>query len=94
MRGHIVVEHRFLHHGAVYHQFVTANDGAEHEYRFEMRRVQPGSDHSESIFEKTEDLSGQLALCPGTTIDQLIDAELRAIKHVVMVEEDIHTHDP
>lgn len=94
MRGHIIVEDRFLHQGIDHHLFVTASDGAEHEYRFEVRCIPPGKDEPESVFEKTEDLSAQLARCPNTTIDQLINAEVSAIKHTINIEEEIHAHDP
>ena len=94
MRGHIIVEDRFLYQGIDHHLFITVSDGAEHEYRFEVRRTLPGGDHSETVFEKTEDLSAQLAHCPNTTIDQLIDAERVAIRNAVTAEEDIHAHDP
>lgn len=94
MRGHIIVEDRFLHQGIDHHLFVTAGDGAEHEYRFEVRCNLPGSDHPKTVFEKTEDLSAQLAQCPNTTIDQLIDAELTAVRNAVTAEEDIHANDP
>jgi len=94
MRGHIIVEDRFLHQGIDHHLFVADIEGAEHEYRFEVRRIQPGRAEPETIFEKTEDLSGQLVQCPNTTIDQLIAAELRAIKKAVTDEEKAHAHDP
>lgn len=94
MRGHIIAEERFLHQGIDHHLFVTSADGAEHEYRFEVRRIPPGGDHAESIFEKTEDLSTPLTQCPNTTIDQLINAELTAVKKAVIAEEDLHANDP
>jgi hypothetical protein len=94
MRGHIIVEDRFMHQGIDHHLFVTASDGAEHEYRFEVRRTAPGGDHPETIFEKTENLASLLATCPNTTIDQLITAELQAIRKNVNEEEDIHANDP
>ncbi len=95
MRGHIIAEDHFLHQGIDHHLLVTASDDVEYEYRFEVRCVPPGGAHPEIIFEKAEDLSGQLARCPNTTIDQLIDAELRAVKHSVTTEEtEIHAHDP
>jgi len=94
MRGHIIAEDQFLHQGIDHHLFVTQADGAEHEYRFEVRRTAPGGDHPETVYEKTEDLSRLLAQCPNTTIDQLINAELSAIKKTVNTEEDLHAHDP
>ncbi|VGO17262.1 hypothetical protein PDESU_05858 [Pontiella desulfatans] len=94
MRGHIIAEERFLHQGIDHHLFVTASDGAQNEYRFEVRRTAPGSGHPETIFEKTEDLSTLLGQCPNTTIDQLIEAELRAIRVAVTAEEDLHANDP
>ncbi len=94
MRGHIIAETQFLHQGIDHHLFVTAIENAEHEYRFEVRRIAPGADHPETVFEKVVDLSAELAQCPNTTIDQLINAELSSIKHEVNIEEDIHAHDP
>ena len=94
MRGHIIVEDTFLHQGIDHHLFVAAIEGAENEFRFEVRRIQPGGTQPETIFEKTEDMSLQLAQCPNTTIDQLINAELRAIKKSVNSEEDLHANDP
>lgn len=94
MRGHIIAEDRFLHQGIDHHLFVTTSDGAMHEFRFEIRRIQPGGTQPETIFEKTEDLSGQLAQCPNTTIDQLITAEMAAVKRAVFDDEDRHVHDP
>ncbi|MBT8042686.1 MAG: hypothetical protein KJN98_05915 [Pontiella sp.] len=94
MRGHIIVEDRFLHQGTEHHLFVSHIEGAEHEYRFEVRRLVPGAEKPETVFEKTEDLAQQLAQCPNTTIDQLITAEMNAIKNAVNAEEDIHAHDP
>ena len=94
MRGHIIVEDRFLHQGTEHHLFVSQIEGVEYEYRFEVRCLLPGTDQHETVFEKTEDLSRQLAQCPNTTIDQLIMAEVRAIRNTVNREEDIHAHDP
>jgi hypothetical protein len=94
MRGHIIAEEQFLHQAIEHHLFVTAIEGAKNEYRFEVRRIPPGRDEPETIFEKIENLSGQLAQCPNTTIDQLINAELCTIKKAVSSEEDIHAHDP
>ena len=94
MRGHIIVEDRFMHLGIDHHLFVTASDGADHEYRFEVRRVAPGADHPETIFEKTEDLSPLMSKCPNTTINQLIDAEVQTIRNSVNAEEDMHANDP
>lgn len=94
MRGHIIAEDRFMHQGIDHHLFVTQADSTEHEYRFEVRRTAPGDDRAETVFEKTEDLSALLAQCPNTTIDQLINAELRAIKKSVSTEEDLHANDP
>ena len=50
MRGHIIAEDRFLHQGIDHHLFVTQADGAEHEYRFEVRRVAPGADRAETVY--------------------------------------------
>ena len=94
MRGHIIVEEQFLHQGTDHHVFVTAIENAENEYRFEVRRVAPGADHAETVYEKVVDLSSTFAQCPNTTIDQLISAELSAVRHKVYAEEDIHAHDP
>lgn len=94
MRGHIIAEAQFLHHGLDHHVFVTAIENADNEYRFEVRCIAPGGDRPETIYEKVADLSHELARCPNTTIDQLISAELDTIKHEVSAEEDIHAHDP
>jgi hypothetical protein len=94
MRGHIIAEDQFLHQGIDHHLFVTASGGIEYEYRFEVRRTAPGCDQQETIFEKTENLSGLLSQCPNTTIDQLITAELQAIKMAVTSEEGLHANDP
>ena len=94
MRGHIVAEEQFLHQGVDHHAFVTEIEHADHEYRFEVRRIAPGGDQPETVYEKVVDLSSELARCPNTTIDQLIVAELAAIRHKVNAEEEIHAHDP
>jgi len=94
MRGHIIAEEHFLHQGTDHHAFVTAIENAENEYRFEVRCITPGGDHPEPIYEKVVNLSTDLTRRPNTTIDQLIDAEIMAIRHEVCAEEDIHAHDP
>ena len=94
MRGHIIAEDRFLHQGVDHRLYVTVSDGAECEYRFEVRRIPAGGDHQEVLFEKTEDLSQQLAQCPNTTIDQLIHAEMAAVRKAVFAEEELHANDP
>ncbi len=93
MRGHIIAEERFLHQGVDHQMFVTGIEGAEHEYRFEVRRIAPGGDLPETVFEKIADLSEALAQGTGTS-DQLINTELCAIRKAVTDEEDIHAHDP
>ena len=94
MRGHIIAEERFLHQGVDHHLFVTGIDDAENEYRFEVRRIPPGSDQPETVFEKTIDFSAPSDQRPAEPIDKLIHIELEAIKKTVNEEEDIHTHDP
>ena len=94
MRGHIIAEEQFLHQGTDHQVFVTAIENAENEYRFEVRRLAPGTDHAETVYEKVVDLSSTIAQCPNTTIDQLISTELSAVRHEVSAEEDIHAHDP
>ncbi len=94
MRGHIVAEERFLHQGMEHHLFVSQGDGAEHEYRFEVRRIAPGSDHPETIYEKTEEFTTVLAKDPNTNIGELLCAELTLIKKKVFAEEDLHANDP
>jgi hypothetical protein len=94
MRGRIITEDRFMHQGIDHHVFVTGIEGVDHEYRFEVRRIPPGSDAPETEFEKTVDFSGRLTQSPDRTIEQLIQAELSAIKKAVNDEEDIHAHDP
>jgi hypothetical protein len=94
MRGHIIAEEQFLHQGIDHRIFVTAIENTENEYRFEVRRIAPGGDRPETIYEKVVDLSSELTRCPDTTIDQLINAELDAVKYEVSTEEDIRAHDP
>lgn len=94
MRGHIVVEERFLHQGIDHHLFVTGIEHAENEYRFEVRRTLPGADAPTTEFEKTIDFSARLAESKETSADQLIAAEIQSIKKQVNDEEDIHAHDP
>jgi hypothetical protein len=94
MRGHIIAEKQFLHQGIDHRVFVTAIENAEKEYRFEVRCIAPGADHAETVYEKVVDLSSAFTQCPNTTIDQLINAELSAVKREVNAEEDTHTHDP
>ena len=94
MRGHIIAEEQFLHQGIDHHVFVTAIENADNEYRFEVRRIAPGADHADAVYEKVVDLSSALAEGPGTTIDQLISAQLDTIKQEVSAEEEIHVHDP
>ena len=94
MRGHIIAEDRFLHQGVDHHLFVTQADGAEHEYRFEVRRIAPGGDHPETIYEKTEDLSPWMEKDPNSDIGELLCEEMSLIKKEVFAEEEIHAHDP
>ena len=94
MRGRIIAEDKFLHQGTDHHVFVTAIENAGNEYRFEVRRIAPGADHPETVYEKVVDLSSAFAESPNTTIDQLINAELSAVKREVNAEEDIHANDP
>jgi hypothetical protein len=94
MRGHIIAEERFLHQGNDHHLFVTKVDESKYEYRFEVRCMVPGGEHAETVFEKTEDLADQLNQCPNTTIDQLVTAEMNAIRKAVFEEEDLHANDP
>jgi hypothetical protein len=94
MRAHVIAEDQFLHQGIDHHAFVSAIENAEHEYRFEVRRIAPGADHQTTVYERVVDLSAELARCPNTTIDQLIAAELAHIRHQVTSEEDLHAHDP
>ncbi len=94
MIGHIVAEDKFLHQGIDHHLFVVRSEKNENEFRFEVRRIAPGDDQAESIYEKTVDFSATLKTCPNTTIDQLIDAELNSIRQDVNAEEEIHAHDP
>lgn len=89
-----MAEDRFLHQGIDHHLFVTQADGAEYEFRFEVRRAAPGSDHPETIFEKTEDLSLWKERDPNASIGELLCEELSIIKKEVFTEEDLHTNDP
>lgn len=92
MRGHIIAEDKFMHQGIDHHLFVTQSDGAEHEYRFEVRRIAPGADQAETIYEKTEDLSKWVA--KDNDIGELLCDELTLIKKEVFAEEDLHANDP
>ena len=94
MRGHIIAEEQFLHQGIDHHVFVTAIENAENEYRFEVRRISPGADHAETVYEKVIALSSALAKNSGASIDQLIREQLDLIKRAVSAEEDVHAHDP
>lgn len=94
MRGHIIAEDRFLHQGMDHHLFISQADGAEHEYRFEVRRITPGNEHPETIYEKTEDLSDWISRDSQTNIGELLCDEITIIKKEIFAEEDIHTHDP
>lgn len=94
MRGHIIAEDRFMHQGINHHLFVTQADGTENEYRFEVRRIAPGGDHAETIYEKTEDLSSWLKRDPAADIGKLLCDELTVIKEKVFAEEDLHANDP
>lgn len=94
MRGHIIAEDRFLHQGIDHHLFVTQADGAENEYRFEVRRIAPGGDHPETVYEKTEDFSKWLEQDPDAAIGELLCEEMTLIKKKVFAEEEIHAHDP
>ncbi len=94
MIGHIIAEERFLHQGVDHHLFVSAIEGAENEFRFEVRRIPPGGTEPSTVFEKTVDFTALLDQCPNTTLDQLIAAELAAARCEVNSEEEIHAHDP
>jgi hypothetical protein len=94
MRGHIIAEERFRHMGIDHHLFVTGIEQLEHEYRFEVTCIPPGGDEPKTVFEKLVNFSDELAQCPGTTIDQLINAELTSVRNAVNSDEDLHTHDP
>lgn len=94
MRGHIIAEERFLHQGKDHHLYVSRIEHAELEYRFEVRQVLPEEGRALPEFEKIIDFSAQLRACPNTTIDQLICAEITAIKHTILEEDRIHVHDP
>ena len=93
MRGHIITEDRFLHQGMDHHLFVSQADGAENEYRFEVRRIAPGKDQPETVYEKTEDLTAPLA-ASGSAVEELLKNEIELIKKDVFAEEEIHAHDP
>jgi hypothetical protein len=94
MRGHIITEDRFLHLGTDHRLFVTEIENVENEFRFEVTRIPPGGDAPETVFEKLVNFSVQLAQCPDTTIDQLVNAELTAVRNAVSDDEDLHAHDP
>jgi len=94
MRGHIITEDRFLHQGIDHHLFVTGIEAVENEYRFEVTRIPPGGDRSETVFEKTIDFSEALSLSKTDSIAQMIEAELVSIKVLVNTDEDLHVHDP
>ncbi len=92
MRGHIIAEDKFMHQNIDHHLFVTQADGAENEYRFEVRRVAPGADHAETIYEKIEDFSKWVAR--KNDIGELICDEITLIKNRIFAEEDLHANDP
>ena len=94
MRGHIIAEDRFLHQGMDHHLYITQADGAENEYRFEVRRIAPGTDRPETIYEKTEDLSAWFDKDPKVNIGELLCDEITIIKKGIFAEEEIHAHDP
>ena len=94
MIGHLIAEEEFLHLGAIHHLYVSAIDGAECEFRYEVRCTTPGEAAPQTLFEKTVDFSDILPLCPKATLDQLVKAQARAIRRAVCVEEDLHAHDP
>jgi hypothetical protein len=94
MRGHIIAEDKFMHQGIDHHLFITQADGAENEYRFEVRRIAPGGDHPETIYEKTEDLTRWVERDPKTDIGELLCDEITIIKKEIFVEEDLHANDP
>lgn len=94
MIGHIVAEDRFLHQGVDHHLFVTRSETNENEFRFEVRCIPPGRSEQETIYERVVDFTEMLAQCPNTTVDQLIDAELTAVRLEVFADEAPHAHDP
>ena len=94
MRGHIIAEDRFLHQGIEHHLFVTQVDGAEYEYRFAVKRMAPGADHPETMYEKVEDLSSRFSKNAELEIGELLCNELGAIKKEIFEEEELHAHDP
>lgn len=94
MIGYIVAEERFLHQGIDHHLYVTRSDENGNEFRFEVRYIPPGTDEYETLYERMVDFTDQLEQCPNTNIDQLINAELAAIRLEVLADEEIHAHDP
>jgi hypothetical protein len=94
MRGHIIAEDRFLHQGIDHHLFVTQADGTENEYRFEIRRIAPGAELPETIYEKTEDLTSWLTKDPKASIGELLCEEISIIKEELFAEEALHANDP
>ncbi|MDF7807424.1 hypothetical protein P4E94_08240 [Pontiellaceae bacterium B12219] len=94
MRGHIITEDRFLHQGIDHHLFVTKADGAENEYRFEIRCIPPGAEQPETIYEKTEDFSAWINTDPTTVIGELLCEEMSTIKQKIFAEEALRANDP
>ena len=94
MRGHIIAEDRFLHLGTDHHLFVTRIENEENKFRFEVTRIPPGGDVPETVFEKLVNFSAELSQRPNTTLDQLVTAELAAVRNAVFGDEDLHVHDP
>lgn len=94
MRGQIVTEDRFLHQGIDHHLFVSRSEENENEFRFDVRCLPAGTDRHETIYERTVDYSDMLHQCSDNTIDQLIEAELAAIKLKVFADEARHANDP
>ena len=94
MRGHIVAEDRFLHQGIDHHLFVSGIENVENEYRIEVTRIPPGGEVPETIFEKLVNFSAELSQSPNVSLDDLMTAELTAVKTAVYGDEDLHVHDP
>ncbi|MCF7848694.1 MAG: hypothetical protein K9M45_07590 [Kiritimatiellales bacterium] len=94
MNGRLIARQEFLHQGMAHQVSAYAMENMEAEICFEVTRTEAGSDAPETVFEKCVNMAGDLAQCSNTTLDQLIDAELTAVRNAVCADEDLDVHDP
>jgi len=94
MNGILIAQQEFLHQGMRHQVSAYAMENMEAEICFEVTRTVPGADKPETVFEKCVNMTTDLAQCPNTTLDQLVDAELTAVRNAVCADEDLDVHDP